>query len=212
MDNAREGVKKLFQAQVIELIVAAIAFILLIIVKIPGIPEAVVAASGVISLVTIVASLIAFVLQLLGLRIGGEESKLLNLGFWVVVISLVITLADAIMQLARAPKLATDICEIAVGLCQVLVSYFILAGVAEICLKFGEEKLAKKGQLLAYIGLALYALGVILSAVSYFVSTADEVGLAIIAILAIVGSLVELICYVLGFIFLGVANKKLENK
>ena len=206
MDNAREGVKKLFQAQVIELIVAAIAFILLIIVKIPGIPEAVVAAAGVISLVTIVASLIAFVLQLLGLRIGGEESKLLNLGFWVVVISLVITLADAIMQLARAPKLATDICEIAVGLCQVLVSYFILAGVAEICLKFGEEKLAKKGKLLAYIGLALYALGVILSAVSYFVSTADEVGLAIIAILAIVGSLVELICYVLGFIFLGVAN------
>ena len=212
MENAREGVRKLFLAELIQLICAGIAFILLLVTNIPGVPDGLKTAAGVIALITTIATLIAFVLKLLGLKIGGEDNKLLNLGFWVVVVGLIVTLIDIIFSIANAPELAKQVCEITVNLSEVLVAYLIISGVSQIVAKAGDEKLAKIGRLIAILIAVIFATGVVLSALSMFITPADEVTKTALIVLSDVGSALGVIAYVFSFLYLFKANKLLNEK
>ena len=213
MEKAYQGVKKLFIAEIIDLIVGFAGVIVLVISALNfEKPQALLAALALFATLLLVGSLVAFIVKILGLSDGKAKSQWLGLAFWLVIANIVLTFVSVIVNFVSGTGLITNIIEAIVGVLNVAVVYFTFYGIAMLADEVGDKKMMQEGKILAFVGVALYALSTILTAVSHFVNVEAEPAKTIIGILGIAGGVAQLLTYILGVIYLGKATKMLKGK
>lgn len=213
MERAYQGVKKLFISEIIGLIIVFLGVVVLVIAALPfEQPAALTAALALFATLLLIGSLVAFIVKIVGLNEGKEKSQWLGVAFWLVIAVIVLTLVSTVISFLKGSGLILNIIEAIVGVLNVAVVYFTFYGIAMLADEVGDKKMMQQGKVLAFIGVALYALSIILTALSKFVNVDVEPVKTIMSVLGIAGGVAELLTYILGIYYLGKATKMLKGK
>ena len=126
--KAYSGVKKIFIAMILTLVAAVLGVTASVLLALPGASEAnsgLALAAGGIGIGLAVVTLVALVLEFVGLLQGGQDSHMLKLGLWFVIISLVLVAVTIILQFVPNTGTAVSIMNAAEDVLGTLVNFCI---------------------------------------------------------------------------------------
>ena len=142
--NAFKGVKKIWLAEILMLLAAALGIALIVIAALNGtfegeqvtVSDSVAGISGVIAIVTALLMLVAFVLNLIGLISARKDEKAFGTALLVTLIGIVTSVISSVWS-----KNATLVkwMDLATTLCSLYASYFVLTGIANLAETFPDE-------------------------------------------------------------------------
>lgn len=211
--NAAKGVKKIFAAEIIE-IIAAVLSIIAIIIGLAGVAAGAggseegalvgVGSAGVIILISLILLIVAFILSLVGIVNASKDEPAFKIALYGVIASIVISLVRSIFSSAAT---LVSICDILLKVAQIAVTVFIIQGIINLATKLNNEKVAGKGKTLLYIIVCVY----VLSALTTIVSAIFGAGSVAANILGIVSEVLEIVQGVVFIILLAQAKKMLAQ-
>ena len=196
----KDGIQKIFYAEIINLCVLCFGFITSFIYLIGGGTEGV-EESGlkvplmILAILFVIALLVGFVLFVWGIVKIKDESKLFNYAF----ICLIVDLAVSLLAYVFDGRIMTTICNLVASVAAFLTVYFFLNGLVELFKSRGNDDLALKGAKLVLIYVILYAVGTLVNAVSGFLPYEAE---TVSSALDLVGSACEGAALVLIILYL----------
>jgi len=211
--NAAKGVKKIFTAEILQLIaeiVAIVAIAMLIITlsaaKVNSQGGTIIAGTGTVVLFTgtAVLALIAGIMSLVGIiQASGDESS-----FKVALAAIIISLATAVIAGIFSTNGAIQgICQIIQNVMSLAVTVFVINGVTNLAEKLNNMEVFDKGKNLLKIIICIYAFSLVASVISLiFGGTFASVTAAILALIA---ALLNVLSYILYLILLNKAKKML---
>ena len=206
--NAYKGVKKIAIGVLLEVIIGIIGIVTAVLAR-PGADANSLAAAGSLALVVIIASIVAFIFELVGLFQAKKDESNFSLALWMILFAIILSVIAAVCSLFPASYvLAKPICDVLVDACKVIMMVSIIAGIANIAEKNKEKEFAKHGRLLRMILIGLFLLGLVLQLLSGVI--VNPAALDAMSILAIIGLVIELVANIWLVIYLLRAPKKLK--
>ena len=215
--NAYKGVKKLFIAEIISIIVEFVALTsaILAAVAAAGVTGLAISA-GSLALGSGIAMIVVFVIQLIGLFQGGRDSSLFRVAIWLVVIGIATSLTSAVLQSIEATKGLPAILFTILNTVSTLANFFviicILYGIASLAEALKDHKMEAKGRRLAFYIVFLYILSVIFGFLpglnGFQLTDGWKIAFSIFGIVALV---LELLIYINVVIYLYRATKMLKK-
>ncbi|MBR6444693.1 MAG: hypothetical protein IKS63_04625 [Firmicutes bacterium] len=213
--NAYSGVKKIFLAQILILIAAVLS----VVVAGTGISEVqnstsaqigtgTLVAAGGISIVIAVISIVAFIINLVGLSQAGKDERNFKTAFILTIIGLIIAIVSGF---ASASGFA-DIFELAGKIINMLIIVFVIYGVVALATKLNDEKLVRKGKSLLVMITVLLLISVVMGVIGSIAGdhTGDGAKIAIAAV-ALVASIAAIVAYIMYLTLLARAKKTLKQ-
>ena len=202
--NAYSGVKKLFTAEILELIAAVLLVIMLIAVGAGSTGEisadastAAVGVAGGLAIIAAILAIVAVVLNLVGLnQASHDEQKSFRTAFFFALIELV---ASALSNFLGDK---TDIFDLVVKICTIGVFVYTVGGISNLAKQYGNNKMVSLGNKILILEVILVALTAILEHLPK--GNAANTAAAISSILTIV-------VYVIYLVYLSKAKKMLAN-
>ena len=208
--NAYTGVKKLFVAELVSIIAALGLFISAVLLALGA-----AAAAGVLALIAGIALIVAFIIQLVGLYQGGNDEIQIKKAFWFAIVSLILSVVVSVLGRlsgGEALKVVSSILEAGVTGFQVAASYLILAGISTLADKLSNERMARQGKTLATLVIVFFLIKLVFNFYPTFVgSGAPAFFTTLITVTSIIAALVELVVYIITFIYYYKATKMLEK-
>ena len=211
--NAYRGVKKLFLAELIG-VIAALLLITSGILQTAGVKNVeLVTKSVAVALTSTIATIVLFLLQIIGLSQAGKDDKKIRFAMFLAILNILIAIGTAVILAFKIPNMGsiTGILEIVSGVAEILIVYFVFNGIADLAKKLGNASMEKKGRNIAGVLVLLYLFSIAFSASSKFISGTAEWIQTVVAVLAIIAALVELAMYVVKFFYLAKATKMLKK-
>ena len=213
--NAYKGVKKLFIAEIIALIGAIASLVVAIFAKLPGYADEkspIFIVAGILAFVILIALIVAYVIQVVGLYQGGKDEHYLKVGFFVVIFSLILGIVGSILTTwvkgaAQIGSIIDTICKVA----DAFVIIFVIFGVMSLAAELGNESMVKLGKSLCIMVIIMYVLSIVIRLIAAFVKTEDNALAVALGVLGIIGIVLELVIYVINFVYLGKAVKMLKE-
>lgn len=213
--NAHKGLKKVFIAEIISVISAVILVVAATLVTLsannPN--EGLVVAGGAISLVAGIATVVALIIQLIGLHQGGKDEPYFRIGFWVVIFAIVLRIVSAILGAIKGVDLSLPIRLIdSVGdVASTILIGYILLGIGSLASQLNNDAMAERSKFLVYVVIALFVGSIILSIVPTFFKEPSSVGATTFLVFGIIAAILELILYIMCLIHIARAIKMLED-
>lgn len=212
--NAHEGVKKIFIAEVIGLIAAALLLISAIVsVFMVGTAKNLsdVGGSVIVTLLTVLSSVIlaivAFIFRILGISSAmKDETVKFKYAFYCVFVSLGAAILQAIISFFNS-KVA-EVFEVIAAVAGLLVTLYIILGIVELAKTLGNGAMEKKGKTLYYIIFGFYCVEIIFD-ILLVIFKKDIDTLIMASIFSLVKLLFSVVKYVLYLIYLKEAEKML---
>ena len=198
--NAFAGVKKLYTAEILALIalvfalITAVAAFFSIGVIEEGLEEAVnpsLAVTGVFTIVTAILSLIAFILNLVGLIRAGKDEPTFKYALYATILGIVVSVASGFLPDGTVKELLTLANEIMLN----LVSVLSIAGIMALAQKTMNTDMEQRGTLL----LRLITASIIIAGVADIIYRFFATGAIVLGIVAIVVDLIATLIY-LGYL------------
>ena len=213
--DAHKGVKKLYVAEIISIIAAAIGIISLIFSSIGLKNDGVLATMGLIASLSAIALLVSFIMQLVGLKQGGEDEDQIRYAFYCSLLAIAFSLAVVVVRLFKendTTVMIRNIFDIGVDVSNVLVVIYALLGISALATKLGDGAMAQRGKKLSNVVTVLFVVSIAFNLFpNFFTNNAPDWAKVIASIIAIVAAIVELIAYVLIVVYYGKASKMLEK-
>ena len=213
--NAAKGVKKLFTAEILQLIaevVAIVAIAMLIITlaaeKVQSQGGVIIAGTGTVILfgATAVLTLIAGIMSLVGVIQSAKDEG----AFKVALIAIIISLAAAVVAgVFSSNGVIQSICQVIQNVMSLAVTLFVINGITNLAEKLNNTEVWSRGRSLLKVIICILAFSLIASFISLifggaFVSTAA-------AILALISAILNVVCYILYLILLNKGKKMLAE-
>ena len=221
--NASTGVKKIFTAQILRilstvfLIVGAVSTLVTAALiaaensEIEG-PSVGLAVISVIFLVIGgVLAIIAFLMNIIGLRQAGTDEESLHMAFIVSIFALVISFVSTLFDLLNVGGgIADNIAEAVGFVCEIFVIISVIRGITNLADQLHNEKVASLGDKLSNVILVILILALIANTVPIFLG-ADQNVLTSATILEMVSLVLTAVGYVIYLVFLGKASNMLRT-
>ena len=213
--NAAKGVKKLFTAEILQLIaevVAIVAIAMLIITlaaeKAQSQGGVIVAGTGTVILfgATAVLTLIAGIMSLVGVIQSAKDEG----AFKVALVAIIISLAAAVVAGVFSNNgVIQSICQVIQNVMSLAVTLFVINGITNLAEKLNNTEVWSRGRSLLKVIVCILAFSLIASFISLifggaFVST-------VAAILALISAVLNVISYILYLILLNKGKKMLAE-
>ena len=205
--NLKEGIKKIYYSEIINLCILGFSFITSLIYLIGGGNDGVEEAGlkvpvMILAIFVIVAAIVAFVLYILGIVKIKDESKLFNYAF----ISVIVGIAANLFAYIFDNHIVTNIFFTISSVATLFAVYFLLNGLAEKFAKSNND-LTLKAKKLAFLFLILYACGVLITFVSGLLPLDAE---SVTNILDMIGDTAEIVALCLLILYLKKAIPALD--
>lgn len=213
--NAVKGVRKLFVAELIEVISLILFFVASVLVALPGGSDpnsALATASATITIVVGIAGLIAFIIQLVGLFQGKKDEANFGYALWVILVSILLAVAGiglGFIQQGWATNVVNYL-DVAQRILSVLLLCFILTGISVLADKVGQKDYAARGRILRFIFSILLLVGGTIRLLTSIFRT-NAIAVDVIGYIGIAGAAIELIASIWYLIYLGKAAGKLSK-
>ena len=213
--NAYSGVKKLFTAQILSLIVVILSLITAGIAAggaaaIEDHAEAGLVALGgsaILGVIVLVIGVIALIITLVGLHQAGKDEKCFKTAFIFAIIQLVAAFVKGFGAEGSALYVGADFIA---DLAQIIMIIYVIYGVINLAKSLNDEKLAKRGKTLLTLIMILLIVALVISIVGNFVG-GSETGAMIVGITGIVSAIIMLVAYIMYLTLLSRAMKTLKN-
>ena len=212
--KAYKGVKKVFLGEVLQVIAALLVVTLTVLTAIIAagkLPES--AAVGTLGLTVAagVLSILGFIFLMIGLYQGGADESSFRTAFWTVIVIIILTVLQTVFAtVSGIPSIVKSLVDVLIGICSVFVTLFILNGIISLADKLHNERMYHFGKLLAWTVVLLFFVSTLLNFIPIFFNNA-EWAVNVTNTIAIVAAVVELVTYVLIFIYIGKAVKMLKK-
>lgn len=222
--NGYNGVKKVFAAEILTLIVSVLSAVTLAIgiVSATGLLQedgdintgafAMAGIAGILVIVTMVLMIIALILELVGLGQAGKDEPMFKSAFILSIFSLVLSLANGILKafVNDTNSVLDDVVALVQRIFAIVVVFLVIAGIQSFAQKLGDEKMAKKAKSVSWLIAIPYLLGAIASLLPGIFG-ANNVSNTIAVILAIVGGVLTVIGSIVYLVYIGQAKKMLRE-
>ncbi len=214
--HAHRGVKLIFIAEIVALASAVVALIAAVFVSIASSGNTAVANSaGTMLLVASIASIVVFVIQLVGLIIGAKDSHDFRIGLIVTIVGLAAAITSAVLQSLPATKglapIVFAILDTVATVADLIVIICILFGISSLAAALGNGEMEEQGRKLAFYIVIIYIVSLILGLMPGFNGYVNP-GIALLfSIFSIAAAVIEIFIYVTTIIYLYRATHMLEE-
>ena len=218
--SAYKGTRLILIGIVLELIGTFLALVVNALAYIPGAleaPEGELSWYGLLAIVVLgfvgVLAIAALVVQLFGLRIGGNDTSYYGIAFWIVIISIVLTIVIGIFQnsLIENHPIVYAIFEVMGDISDALVKVYILVGIAHLAEKLFKYRMMSAGKVLSAIIAGLTLVSTAFTVIEKVVKQPNEILQNIINTFGTVAVVVNFTISVMAFIYLIFAVKMLKK-
>ena len=215
--NAYKGVKQIYTAEILSLVVGVLALIAAIIAIVAGASSdagasedavgATILSAGLIGLVTIILAFVAFIINILGIsNASKDEEKFKQALIWLIVGiagSTISGFGDQGGVLNLLGELANTVSEI-------FVTFFVIGGITNLADKLGNTEMVKKGQSIVKMIVGLYIAVLVLDIIDKVLGESDFAIISggVIGIIALIVAVVIIVAYLS---FLSKARKMLAE-
>lgn len=219
--NAFQGVKKIFTAEILNLIGSVcliIGFILMIVLV--GAADTDNAGVGITSGIGFilfsaasgVLAIIAMILKLVGLKRAGEDEARFQTGFVLAIFALILTIVSSfVTSLTGSNGIWDDLVRTIATLFELLVTMYIVTGIQSLAQKLEREDMVQKGRTYLILFLILYIIRMIVTVIPVFFGS-NETMSQVASILSLIAAVFSLIIYILYLVLLGKAKKMLATQ
>lgn len=207
--NAAKGVKKIYTAEILELIAALAILLTTILGAVTLASMSAESAGGLIAgglgfavfgIGALVLSIIAFFMQLSGINAAKLDEPLFKNALIALVVGIVLQVVNGLI----GDGLVKDLCGALAYACDMLVTIYIVQGVGSLAEKLNNSEIAEKSKSLVKQLEIVWIVAIILKAVGGVLTKVSTVSAALIAIIGIAAVVVAIVAYV---IFLGLLKK-----
>ena len=213
--HAHAGVKKLFICEIIAIAASVLAIVGAILSAIGLKNEPLLLTGGSLVLVSGIALVVVFVLQLVGLHQAGKDELQIKYAFCLTVLGIAVGIAASVLGSLTQTKtiqIVGAFLSSAQTIAALLAAYYVLSGISTLAGKLGDKAMAKQGKALANWVIIFFLISIVFEFVGIILKTYPVEWLGVLAaILAIAAGLAELVVYVITFIFYGKAVKMLKK-
>ena len=207
--NAAKGVKKIYTAEILELI-AALAILLTTILGAVALASMSAESAGgliagglgfaVFGIGALVLSIIAFFMQLSGINAAKlDEPKFKN-----ALIALIVGIVLQVVNGLIGAGLVKDLCGALAYACDMLVTIYIVQGIGSLAEKLNNSEIAEKSKSLVTLLEVVWIVAIILKAVG---GVLTKVGTASQIVIAVIGAAAVVVSIIAYIIFLGLLKK-----
>lgn len=215
--HAYKGVKLIFIAEIMSIIAAVVALIAaLIATLVTSGRSGLAASSATLLLVSGIASIVVFVVQLVGLFKGAKESRDFRIALWIVLVGIAASITSAILQSIESTKGLSPILFAVLAtistLADFLVVICVLFGIADLANRLGDNEMDEKGHKLAFYFIIIYLVVLIFCLLPGFGGYIVNPGWRLVfSIFTIAAAALEIFIYVSFVIYLARATRMLEQ-
>ncbi len=215
--HAHRGVKLIFIAELVSIVSAFVALVAAIFtpIIISGNGELTTPAA-VLVLISGIASIVVFVIQLCGLFFGAKDSREFRIGLWVTFVGIAASVVSVILSSVEAtkglPVVVFAILDTVAAIADFVVIICILFGISTLASQLGYSEMEEDGRRLAFYIILLYIISLLFGFLPgfnvYVVNTGWRFTLSIFGVIATV---LEIIVFVATIFYLHRATKMLEE-
>ena len=197
--NAYNGVKKIYHAEVLT-IVAAFFMIIAAILGLVQPTDTILTITGAVTIVSAIAFVIAFFIQMSGLNQAGKDHQAFKTAFWIVIIAIVLGIAGGVLESLKnnTLKLAGELISTFTSLSSIFVIVFTISGISALS---PDKEFAAKGNKISWAILILYAVSFIISVVVAIFTDVSDTVVIVFGVLALIASLIDFIIYINIFFY-----------
>lgn len=200
--NAYDGIKKIYLGEILSLIaiviggIAGVAAVIGYKLTEAGAEEVGASAAfvggGIVVIIAGILAIVSFILNILGISKASIDEPYFKKAMTWLVISLIGSVIVGMTTEGTAANLAADFIHQA-G--QLMVTFYVIDGVNSLANKLGRTDLAAKGMKLKNMIVGVYAIGLVLTLISGFMSNSDTMTV-IAGVLGVVALIIMVIAYV----------------
>ena len=215
-ENAKNGIGKIFTAQVLAILGVICTFVAAIFAAVTATAVSENLSGGALggsiglalfTLASVVFLVLAYILELVGLNKAGKDEPLIKKAFVAAIFGLILSIV--LGTLATATTISwlidiKDICNFIIGL---IIVHHVTYGVANICPSISDKAMNVWKVYMATIILAIVVniVTIVLSLLGLYTSSA-----ILVLVFAIVDAILQLVAYVMFVSFLGKAKKEIN--
>ena len=203
--NAFKGVSKIFIAQLLVLVAEVVAIVVNSLYAaqnntVNGLIAGLGVAVGVITI-------IAFILNLLGLIDAKKDEGAFGTALFIVIAGIVLSCISVAFP---ADGTAAEVFKQLSNICEVLVTFYVITGIINLAKKLNDGEMAAKGKKIITMVVVAWALAIIAGLVGGLLK-GNEAAVAVAAILLLIGAVVGTIAVILYVLYLAKAKKMLAK-
>ena len=218
--NGYHGVKKIFTAEILDLIAticlivgAIMALVLVASVSAESAGGAIAGGLGttVFMIAAIVLVIIAYIFKLIGIKRAGRDEERFNTAFIFAIFALILTVVgNVITTMTGTTTIWDDLVKTIATLFELFVTLYIVNGIQALAQKLNHDELVAKGQTYFILFIILYILRLIANVLPVFFGVSPA-ALTISGIMVLVAAVLSLIVYIVYLSLLSKAKKMLKE-
>ena len=213
--NAHSGVKKLFICEIISIVAAALTIIGATIAAIGLKKEGLLLTGGTIILISGIALVVVFILQLVGLHQAGKDEIQIKYAFCATILGIILGVVASILESvsnAKGTQIAVAVINAIQTVAELLAAFYVLSGISALAGKLNDQAMEKQGRKLANWVIIFFIASIVFEFLGVILKENPTEWLAVLAgILVIVAGFVQLVVYIITFIYYCKAVKMLEK-
>ena len=213
--NAYSGVKKIFSAEILEIIGIACLFIAALFslttvgAVAGGSKNGALASLGGAALFGLaggVLAIIAFIFTIIGINSASKDEPVFKPAMAIIFVGIIASIVSSVSSLASSSGILHDLASDFSSVASILVTYYIIQGIISLANKLSNSEMADKGKSICTLVMTVFALYLIAQVLSQFV-----VAGTVSAIVAIVAAVLEIVQYVIYLTYLAKAKAMLAE-
>ena len=209
--HAHRGVKLIFAAEIIAIVVSILALIAAIFVSIGSAS----AAAATLLLVSGITGIVVFVIQLVGLFQGARESREFRIALGVTLVGIIASITSAVLSSLEATKNLSPILfavlTTVAAVADFIVVLCVLLGIAGLAERLGDNYMSERGRKLATYVIIAYIISLIFGFIPGFSVYVNPGIRLLFSIFSIASAVLEIFVYVCTLIYLHSAIRMLEK-
>lgn len=215
-ENAYVGIKKVFTAQILALIASAcvlVAAILLGVGVATGTSGGAIAGGVIGSIISIggaVISIIALIINLVGLNTASKDEDKFKTAFILSIINLIIGILLGLGSLIPFITTISPFIQVARTILDFLIIYYVIEGIKNLATKCGRQDVYDMGKKLFILLSVVYIVSVLCS-LAVSIGGSVQAILEISGVLSIVVSIASIVGYIIYLVYLKKAVNMLET-
>ena len=153
--HAYHGVKKIFYAEFVAIVAAIVALIATIIVSFFGsVSQGIYNANLALNIITLAASIVVFVVELIGLIQGSKDSREFRIGLWAIAVGIAASATYLILLSIESTRTLSPILFAVLGtvgtVADFVVVLCVLLGISALADRLGDSEMEERGRKLAF--------------------------------------------------------------
>ena len=199
--NAHEGVKKIFTAEVLMLIVTLGTLIVNGLAMSQNRSDGLIAAAAIVLVVAGIISIIAFIMNLLGIIQARKDEAKFTYALYAVIGGIV---ASLVQSAFLDNGLVIGIANTFASVCSALATFYVIEGILSLAEQLGNDDMIAKGKRARIIVVTLWLVVVILQLLGTFFGTGNETLVVVESVLVLSAGVLSIILF---FVYLSYLSK-----